>query len=160
MKFLNEDDQYKVKLLKVIYFVLLSISIAVLYATYFFDNNFPKIKKEYFLISFISLYVIINIVRLIMRYSYFYFDDDTPNLTFRFFHLVPFGAKRLAFSIPKRAFYDFKIEKNFFGFRKDLILFQKTKEKIINYPPISLSAVKKKDKNLLLQRLKILRINK
>ncbi len=160
MKVFNEDYQHKVRFHKLTYFVLLSTFIAVLYATRFFDNNFPGIKKEYFLIFFITLYLLTNLIRMKMRYSYFYYDDDTPNLTFRFFHLIPFGSKRLAFSIPKRAFHDFKIEKNFFGLREDLILFQKNQGKIVTYPPISLSAVPKKDKNMLLQRLNSLKINK
>ena len=160
MKIFNEDSQHKVKFYKLIYFVLLSTSIAVLYATRLFDTNFPQIKKDYFLILFISLYIIVNLIRLAMRYSYFYFDDETPNLIFRFFHLVPFGAKRLAFSIPKKAFHDFKVVKKIFGFRKDLILYQKNKEKIIAYPPISLTAVSKKDTKLLLSRLEVLKTNK
>jgi len=160
MKIFNEDYQHKVKFYKLIYFVILSTFIAILYATRVFDNNFPKIKKDYFLILFIALYIIVNIIRLAMRYSYFYFDDDTPNLTFRFFHLVPFTSKRLAFSIPKRAFYDFKIERKMFGLRQDLILYQKKQSKVIAYPPISLTAVPKKDKQTLYKKLNILKINK
>jgi len=160
MKIFNEDYQHKVKLYKLIFFVLLSIAIATLYATRFFDDNFPKIKKDYFLISFIALYIIVNLIRLARRYSYFYFDDDTSNLTFRFFHMVPYRTKRLAFSIPKRAFYDFKIIKKIFGLRQDLILYQKKQNEVVAYPPISLSAVSKKDKQILYKRLNFLKINK
>ncbi len=161
MKIFNEEYQHKVKFYKLLFFVLLSTLIAILYASRFFENHFPGIQKDYFLIIFISLYIIVNLIRLAMRYSYFYFDDETPNLTFRFFHLVPYRTKRLAFSIPKRAFHDFKIERKFLGLRQDLVLYQKKQNnEIIAYPPISLTAVSKKDKQTLYKMLNILKINK
>jgi len=160
MEILNEENQYKVKFFKIVLFVLLSTAIAILYATRFFDNNFPAIKKDYFLIIFISIYIIINFIRFLRKYSYFYFDDNTPNLTFRFFHLVPFSSKKLAFSIPKKAFYDFRVEKKMFGLQHNLILLQRNNKRIVTYPPISLSAVSKNDKEKLFNRLQVLKINK
>ncbi len=160
MKIFNEDYQSKIKLYRLIYIILLSTFIAVLYTTRFFDNYFPDIKKDYFLIGFITVYIIINFIRIKKKYCYFYYDDDTSNLTFRFFQLVFYASKRLAFSIPKRAFYDFKIEKKFLGLRDDLILYQKKQDKIIAYPPISLSAVPKRDKQVLFGRLNTLKLNK
>ena len=65
MEILNEENQYKVKFFKIVLFVLLSTAIAILYATRFFDNNFPAIKKDYFLIIFISIYIIINFIRFL-----------------------------------------------------------------------------------------------
>ena len=160
MEILNENEQHKVKFFRLIYFILVVTAIAILYTTRLFDDNFPKIKKDYFLFIFILLYVIINLIRIAMRYSYFYFSDDMPNLTFRFFHLAPFSTKRLEFSIPKTVFHDFKIKNKLLGLRKDLILYRKNKGEIVTYPPISLSAVSKEDITQLRQKLSALKINK
>jgi hypothetical protein len=51
--------------------------------------------------------------------------------------------------IPKQHFVKFEIVKYFFGFEEKLILYQNYRNKVAKYPPISLSAVDKADKEKL-----------
>ena len=47
-----------------------------------------------------------------------------------------------------------------FGLQHNLILLQRNNKRIVTYPPISLSAVSKNDKEKLFNRLQVLKINK
>lgn len=160
MKIFNEDYQYKTRFYKFLYIVIVAILVGLLYATNFLDTIIQGKDKNYILLFIVVIYLIINIIRFKRKYLYFYFDDETPSLVFRFFHLVFFNSNRLEFNIPKRAFYDFRIEKNFFGLREDLILVQKKDNKTYTYPAISMSAIPKRDKENLIKLLSALKINK
>jgi len=160
MKIFNEDYQYKTKFFKLLYIVILALLVSLLYATNFFDSFIQEADKKHITIGIIAIYLIINLIRFKKKYLYFYFDDETSNLVFRFFHLIFFDSNRLEFKIPKRALFDFRIEKKFFGLREDLILIQQKETKTYTYPLISMSAISKSDKEKLLKLLNALKINK
>ena len=67
--------------------------------------------------------------------------------------LRPFDNKKQAIEIQKKDYNGYEIRKSFFNLKEDLILSVKTKKSIANYPPISITALSLKHKNLLISSL-------
>ena len=89
-----------------------------------------------------------------MKYTYFYFSDNNNAYVFKFYLLQFFFGKPQTIEIPKKNFVKYEIITNFFGKRNSLVLYQKTPKGIAKYPPISLTALNKKQKKDLDNSLK------
>jgi hypothetical protein len=149
MIFDNRDTVIKLNkrryILVILYITLMSIL--------FFSGLLEEKLKAILAISFSLIYIIYNIIAYHINFCYFSFRDDTEQLNFRWVSMRTFDNKKKAINIKTNDFVGFKFEKLFFGYKQNLILTIKTKKGIANYPPISISALSKKHKDMLKQSL-------
>jgi hypothetical protein len=90
---------------------------------------------------------------IIAASSYIYYCDEDGKIVFRFYQLNGFSTSKLSYEIPKKEFTGFKVEKKYRNIRENIVVFRKYQGNIVNYPPISISALTKSEKGKLLRSL-------
>lgn len=101
----------------------------------------------FILLAFISgLSLIVYITLHLLKLHYFYLNRDKKNVTVRFYNSHPLLRKYKQFQIPLHAFSGYEVKKSLFDKKQELILKVKTKNGIVDYPPVSISALNKKEK--------------
>src|SRR3989339_730129 len=91
--------------------------------------------------------VALFIIYMTMGHTYLYYNDEADKLVFRYQMLNPFITNRKAIEIPKKLFLKFEIKKSLFGLKKQIVLYQKTKDGVAKYSPICLTSLKKSEIN-------------
>jgi len=114
-----------------------------------FKERIGGFEKTHVIIFLTVIYIIYVVFAYILNYNYFSFTDENEKLVFRFVSLRPFDNQKKAVEIKKQNFHGYKISHSFLNLKQDLILIIKTKNGIAHYPPISITALDKKQKNLL-----------
>lgn len=146
------DNRHKVTQLNIRRYIALLVyllGMGMLLLSGVFKEKVAGVDKTYIIIAITLIYILYIIFAYISNYNYFSFNDESEKLVFRFVSLRPFDNEKRAIEIYKKDFHGYKIYKSFFSIRQDLILIIKTKNGIAHYPPISITALDKKQKNLL-----------
>jgi hypothetical protein len=136
-----------------ILFLTATIIIVICYLNYFAYPD-PFISRGKLIGIIVLLFLLYYLSGILRNYNFFYFTDNGTKLVFRYYSLRPMNKKQSAVEIEKLTFFDYKIEKIFFGFIKKLVLFQVIKDKIAKYPSISISLLSKKEISQLENSLK------
>lgn len=85
---------------------------------------------------------------------YFYFDDAKKTITIRYYNAHPLLRKPKMVQIPFQALDGFEFTKKIGGWQTYLVLYQKTPKGVFTYPPISISLLSAKEKEMLRKNLK------
>lgn len=149
MKIDNQKNIYKIWLRKMIFTILFTGSIVLVMFLKFFDQPESPVTKYHVIIAIAAVFIIISVIGVLRNPYYFYFDDTNDVLVFRYYPVGIFNSKKNSVQIPKQQFVKFEITKYFFGMEEKLILYQNYRNKVAKYPPISLSAVDRADKEKL-----------
>jgi hypothetical protein len=111
------------------------------------------VQQYNFLIVAIALAFIYGVM-FNLKLFYFYLSDGGNKIIIRFFNVHPFLGKYKSIEIPRNSIKDYEIEESIFKFKRDLIISIKTTKGIGKYPPISISALTKKEQRDLEEWLK------
>lgn len=87
-------------------------------------------------------------------YNYISFSDEGTKFIFHFVSSRPLNKRPKAIEILKTKFGGYKIEKSFFGKKKEIVISVKTQNGIAKYPPINISALTKSQVIILTNSLK------
>ena len=149
MKIDNQRNIYRIWLRKMAFTIAFTASIITVMFLKVFDHPESPITKYHVIIAISAVFIIISAIGILRNPYYFYFDDSKDVLVFRFYPVGIFNSKKNSAQIPKQQFVKFEIEKYFFGMEEKLILYQNYRNKVAKYPPITLSAVDKADREKL-----------
>lgn len=141
-------------LYKTVFLILAIVAIVVVDLYY---SNFFGFEVYILYIILGSMYLISVIFNLIRDYNYIFYSDEGEKIIFRYFSPGAFTSKKNSIEINKPLFAGYRIEKTFLGLKEKIILSQKTKTGIANYPPVSITALSTEEKNKLLKSLSTIR---
>ena len=153
MRIDNQKNTYRIWLRRLIIAIVFTLAIVVLILIPWFDS--PDLwLTEYHLIIFIALlYVAINIINS-RRFPYFVsYSDHGEMIVMRYYPLSLFNSKKHSIEIPKQQFVKYELKPFFFGRHQRIILYQHFRNKVVAYPPISLSALEEDDRNRIIASL-------
>lgn len=114
-----------------------------------FKKTILGYEKSLFVIVITILYILYIVYAYIVNYNFFLYNDDGNKLIIRFVSLRPFDNKKRAIELNKNDFAGYKIKSSLFNLKQDLVVKIKTKNGIANYPPISITALSFKHRNML-----------
>jgi hypothetical protein len=141
----NYNEEFKIRSLKLTISIIVTIPLSISIFSDLFQDYIYPLHKAYYALFFTLIYIAIMYYLTLLKHYYIYFSDEDNKLTFRFYRMRIIGKKYKAYEIPKKLFVGYEIKTSFNGKVEELILTQKTKNGLFNYPPISLSALSKKD---------------
>lgn len=141
MQFDNRTSIIKLNKRRYISFISYSVLLIFVFFSGWFDKPVLKIDKSVYVIVFSLIYLVYIAVSFIINYSFVSFGDNNDAYVFKFVSLRPFDSKKKSIVIKKELFAGAQYNKSFFGLKQDLILFAKTKNGIVAYPSISISAL-------------------
>ena len=144
--------QYRFALfLMTLFFVFL---IVVVLLSGWFDKSSHAINKTHIVLLLLATYLLINFYNYIRDYNYIYVSADKGKLIVRYISLRIFTKRKNAIEIPLQLFTGYEIKKGFIN--NKLILQQKTKNGTAKYSPISISSLRKQEKEKLTNSLSMM----
>jgi glucan phosphoethanolaminetransferase (alkaline phosphatase superfamily) len=127
-----------------VYMVLLVLSLVLKWS-----------PKHIFEIVSSIIFVLGVIYFVIMRFYYIYFNNEGLKIILRYMILQPLSHGNYSIEIAKRDFSRYEIKSRYFGLQKSLILYAKTPQGEAKYKPVSLSSLRKREFEALIQSLEI-----
>jgi hypothetical protein len=146
MKLDNKQNTYRIWIRRLIMAISFTVLIIIILLTTWFDNPDGELTKYHLIIAIAVVYFIISLFNYLRNPYFLFFSDGGEMLILRYYPLSIFNNKKNSIEIPKKQFQKFEIKKFFFGMDEKLIVIQNYRNKIAKYPPISLSAVSKSDR--------------
>ena len=135
----------KIKMAFVISFFAFLVTLIYSFATGYQNN--------YVLLGVSLLFLLIYFFLLILKLHYFHLNTNKQKMLIRFYAAHPLFRKFKAFEIQKRNYAGYEIKKSIFGLRNEILFLVKTKKGIVKYPAVSISALNKKERELLIKTL-------
>jgi len=132
--------------------LFVSLICVILFLEVFRDPVLGLTRAHYILIISV-LYVLYSLYTFLLDLNYIYFNDDGQKIIFRYYSMRPLSQVKSSVEIPKESFAGFEIRKGFLGLVPKIVLYQKDKAGLFRYPPVSISSLSEKEKNLLLRSL-------
>jgi len=137
--------------------IIFVVFVSLLLITYIYEDQLFGLTKYHLAIIFASIYVLYMVFNTLRQFHYIYFSDAGERIVLRYFPMGAFTHKKNSIEIGKKEFVGYEIKKQLFGLREKLILKAKTGKGLAKYPPVSITALTKKEKESLfrvLDRLK------
>lgn len=126
----------------------------VVYVLYIFLAYFPKVFRHIMTeksltiltIAVTAAYLILLMRPVILKYMYLLFSADERKITLRWYKpgLMPGESKSI--EIPVERFAGYEIKEQFMGLHCYLTLFQQVQGRKAAYPPVSISALTRKQR--------------
>ena len=133
--------------------IVFVVFISLLLLTYFYEDQLFGLTKYHLAIIFASLYVLYMVFNTLRQFHYVYFSDAGDRIVLRYFSMGAFTYKKHSIEIGKSEFIGYEIQKQLFGLREKLILKARTGKGMAKYPPVSITALNRKEKENLVQAL-------
>ncbi len=149
----NQKNIYRIWLGKLVLTLVFTISVIAILFLNILNDPEAVITKYHLIAAIAVVFLIISISGYLRDPYYFYFNDNDQMIIVRYYAVSIFNHKKNSIEIPKQHFVRFEIKKFYFGTRERLILYQHYRKKIAKYPPISLSAVDRADREKIKQIL-------
>lgn len=117
--------------------------------------KFPLLgmSKITWTILFTSCFLIIILIPILLNYQFIFFSDEGNTIVFRYYTTGLIAGKKNSVEIGKKTFSGFTLDKKLFGLIQSVTLYQRLKEGVAKYPPIYISALKRKNKAIILETL-------
>ncbi len=153
MKVDNQKNTYRIWVRRLITAIVFTLAIVVLIFIPWFDNPDLWITEYHLMIFIAVLYVVISVLNTLKTPYYVSYSDHGEMIVMRYYPLSLFNSKKNSIEIPKPQFVKYELKPFFFGRFQKIILYQNFRNKVVPYPPISLSALEEDDRNRIIASL-------
>lgn len=153
MKVDNQRNTYRIWLSRLVMTIVFTMAIIVFIFLPWLDNPDAGLNKYHFIILIALIYLVINIYNYLKRPYFVSYSDHGEMIIMRYYPLSLFTSRKNSIEIPKHQFVKFELKEFLFGTQQKIILYQRFRGKVVNYPSISLSAVDKEDRARIIRSL-------
>jgi hypothetical protein len=127
--------------------------IALAYVAHIISFPLLGMGDTFWLSVFAAAYFLIALYPSLLRYNYIYFSDDGNSIILRYYSAGIMKGTKKSVEIPKQSFAGYSTERKFPGIIPYIILNQKRQGSVAKYPPISISALNRRERRRLVQAL-------
>ncbi len=153
MKIDNQRNAYRIWLSRLVMTIVFTIAIIVILFIPWFEKS-DTLFTKYHAILFIALvYILINLVNYLKRPYFVAYSDLGDKIVLRYYPLSLFTSRKNSIEIPKSQLVKYELKPFLLGTQHWVILYQNFRNKEARYPPVSLSAVDRKDREKILASL-------
>jgi len=153
MKIDNQRNTYRLWISRLIMAIIFTLVIIVILFLPWFEDREVWLSKYHVIIAIALIYIIINLVNYLKIPYYVYYNDSGDMIIFRYYQMSLFTSKKHSIEIPKKQFIKFELESFLFNTQQKIILYQHFRNRVAKYPPISLSAVDREDREKIIDSL-------
>jgi hypothetical protein len=147
MKLDNQKNTYRIWLSRMVMAIIFTLSIIVLIFIPWFEDRNPLFTKYHMIMLIAIIYVAINMFNSGKAHHFISYSDHGEMIIFRYYPLSLFNSKKNSIEIPKQQFVKYELKPFFFGRFQKIILYQHFRGKVVGYPPVSLSALDREDRD-------------
>jgi energy-coupling factor transporter transmembrane protein EcfT len=109
--------------------------------------------RMYLVIIFSFCYIVFILHIYLKDYFYIYFSDESNKMVFRYYSMRPLSQTKRSIEIPRGSLARYEIRSEALGFKNKIIFYQKIKDGVYKYPPVSITILSSQEKDQLLQAL-------
>lgn len=144
------NNQNRAAWIKLMYYILIFLYLATTILLIYLEVEpiYPIVGA---LTGFVVSFIVIS---LLFNYNYIIFQESEDKVIVRYYPLHPFHHNFKSIEISKATLSHYELKSGMFGMRSELTLYQITNKGLAKYPPVSLSAVSKKNKEKIIETLK------
>lgn len=142
----NQRNTYRIWISRLVTAIIFTIAIIGLIFVPWFDDPDLRLSEYHLIILVAVAYVVINVVNYMKQHFFIAYSDHGETIVFRYYPLSLFNSKKHSIEIPKQLFVKYELKPFFFGKHHKIILYQHFRNRIVGYPPISLSALDDEDR--------------
>ena len=153
MKVDNQRNTYRIWISRLVMAILFTLVIIVLIFVSWFEQSGFWLTKYHLMILVGLIYVVINIINYLKVPYFVFYSDQGDMIILRYYPLSLFTHRKHSIEIPKQQFVKYELKPFFFGREQKIILYQHFRNRVVPYPPISLSAVDEEDNKMILASL-------
>jgi hypothetical protein len=154
MRIDNKRNTYRIWIRRLIMAILFTLLIILMIFIPWFEDREFWLTEYHVIILIAVIYVVINVMNSMKSPNYISYSDHGEMILFRYYPLNLFNSRKNSIEIPKQQFVKYELKKFYFGRKEKIILYQNFRNRIVSYPPISLSALEEEDKQRLLASLR------
>ncbi len=149
----NNRKSISLRLRKLMAMLFTGALIIIVYFTDILQSPGSWFTKHHLAGFFLLLYVLYYLFDYMLEHNYIYYSDMGDKIVVRYYSLRPLESSQNSIEIPKSEFHDFRITRSFLNLKERIVLFQNTRRGIAKYPPISITALNKAEKEKLMSSL-------
>ena len=153
MKVDNQRNTYRIWISRLVRTLVFALVVVLLIFIDWFDNLTTGMTKYHLMIIVAVIYVAVSWINYLKRPYFVSYSDHGEMIVMRYYPLNMFTTRKHSVEIPKKQFVKFELKSFLFGTQHQLILVQNFRNKEAKYPPISLSALDKEDRDKILESL-------
>ena len=153
MKVDNQRNTYRIWLSRLVMTIVFTLIVLLIVFLPWFEETEYWLTKYHVIIIISAVYVVVNWINFLKRPYFVSYNDQGEMLVVRYYPVSMFTSRKHSIEIPKKQFVKFELQPFLFGTQHKLILVQNFRGKEAKYPPISLSALEKEDREKMLQSL-------
>jgi hypothetical protein len=153
MKIDNQKNTYRIWLSRMVMTIVFTISILVILFIPWIGQPDAAFTKYHAIILIALVYILINMFNYLKRPYFVAYSDQGEKIIMRYYPISLFTSRKNSIEIPKSQFTKYEIKPFLLGTQKWIILYQNFRSKEAKFPPVSLSAVDKKDREKILASL-------
>ncbi len=159
MEITNQKQAVSLKIQKSVALLALIIIIGLIYFANILSHSTFGLTRNQIALFIVSGFALFFIFHFLRNHNYIYYTDTGNKFILRYFSLRPFADKKNAIEFSKAEFHNYEINVSALGLRKDLVIYRKTPKGLAKYPPVSITALDRSDREKMLssfQKLVIL----
>lgn len=153
MKLDNQRNTYRIWISRLVMAIVFTLAIIVILFLPWSEGRDAGIGKYHVIIAIALVYILINLVNYLKQPYFVSYNDQGEMIILRYYQMSLFTSRKHSIEIPKKQFIRYELQDFLFGTQQKIILYQQYRNRVAKYPPISLSAVDKEDRQKIIQSL-------
>ena len=149
----NKRNTYRIWLSRLVMTVVFTLVILLIIFLPWFDESEFWLTRYHVVILVSAIYIAVNWINYLKRPNFVSYSDQGEMIIVRFYPVSMFTSRKNSIEIPKKQFVKYELQPFLFRTQHKLILTQNFRGKEAKYPPVSLSALDKEDREKILQSL-------
>ena len=149
----NQRNTYRIWIRRLLKAILFTLLILLIIFIPWFEVADSWLSKYHLIIAVGIIYIVISLVNYLKVPYFVSYSDHGEMIIMRYYPVSIFTSRKNSIEIPKKQFVKFELQDFFFGSQQKIILYQNFRNKVAKYPPISLSAMDKEDREKIIQSL-------
>lgn len=145
----NQKKAVKLKIQKSVALLILVIVFGLMYFTDVVVDGAFGLTRDQLAITVVISFVLYFLFHILRNHKYIYYSDTGNEFILRYFSLRPLTDKKHSIEFHKSEFHKFEVARPVFGFNESIIIYRKTPKGVAKYPPVSITALGKFEKEKL-----------
>lgn len=142
----NQKQAVNLKIQKTVALLVLVIAFGIIYFTNILVKGVFGFTRDHVAIMILILFILFYTYHYLRNHNYIYYSDTGDRFILRYFSLRPLTDKKHSIEFHKSEFHMFEISRSIFRFRATIIIYRRTSRGIAKYPPVSITALGKEQR--------------
>ena len=149
----NQKQAVSLKIQKTLALLILVIAIGLIYFTNILAHGAFGFNMDQIAGFIVGLFILYFLYHILRNHNYIYYSDTGNKFVLRYFSLRPLADKKKSIEFNKKELHKFELRRSLLGFNENIIIYRQTPKGVAKYPPVSLTALNKADKEKMMASL-------